>query len=57
MLLVCTWQTIYAQTLIHYWNFNVFDSEANHLASSYTAGGASLVYIAGGTSANDYLKY
>jgi hypothetical protein len=47
---------ISAQTLIHYWNFNAFDTEANHLAPSYTAGGASLVYIAGGSSANDYLN-
>ena len=45
-----------AQALIHYWNFNVFDTEANHLAPSYTAGGAGLAYITGGTSTNDYLN-
>ena len=50
----CGAQTINAQTLIHYWNFNLFDTEANHLAPSYTAGGASLAYIAGGASINDY---
>lgn len=45
-----------AQALIHYWNFNVFDTEANHLAPSYTSGGAGLAYIAGGSSADDYLN-
>ncbi|MBO9562730.1 MAG: choice-of-anchor I family protein [Niastella sp.] len=43
-----------AQTLVHYWNFNTFDTEANHVAPTYTAGGANLAYIAGGSSANDY---
>ncbi|AXY74356.1 hypothetical protein D3H65_10370 [Paraflavitalea soli] len=43
-----------AQSLVHYWNFNAFDTEANHVAPAYTAGGASLAYIAGGSSANDY---
>lgn len=43
-----------AQTLIHYWNFNLFDNEANHLAATFTAGGANLAYVAGGTSANDF---
>lgn len=46
--------SISAQTLVHYWNFNAFDTEANHVAPTYTAGGANLAYIAGGSSANDY---
>jgi hypothetical protein len=43
-----------AQTLVHYWNFNTFDTEANHVAPTYTAGGANLAYLGGGSSANDY---
>jgi hypothetical protein len=46
----------FAQQLVHYWNFNLFDSEANHMAPGFTAGGGNLTYIAGGTSANDYLN-
>lgn len=52
-LLFCV-HSIFSQTLVHYWNFNLFDNEPNHLAASYTAGGGSLAYIAGGTSANDF---
>lgn len=43
-----------SQSLLHYWNFNLFDNEVNHLAPSFTAGGATLAYVAGGTSVNDF---
>src|SRR5687768_2518980 len=45
-----------SQSLLHYWNFNLFDNEANHLAPSFTAGGATLAYVAGGTSVNDFVN-
>ncbi|MBC7901946.1 MAG: choice-of-anchor I family protein [Gemmatimonadaceae bacterium] len=47
-------QLISAQSLIHYWNFNVTGSEASHLAPAFTVGGGSIAYIAGGTSVNDF---
>jgi hypothetical protein len=54
--LLCAGYFSFSQTLVHYWNFNQTSSEAAHLAPSYTAGGGALAYVAGGTSANDYLN-
>lgn len=53
VLLLLSFGFIQAQTLMHYWNFNVTTTEAAHLAPTFTAGGASLVHIQGGTSAID----
>lgn len=49
----CAYSTSLAQTLVHYWNFNVTTSIPEHLTPSYTAGGASLVHVAGGASLID----
>jgi len=45
-----------AQTLIHYWNFNDNSSYANHIAPSFTLGGAQLdtLQFEGGSSLIDF---
>ncbi len=49
-----SFEVLNAQTLVHYWNFNLFDTEINHLSPSYTAGGAGISYVAGGANINDF---
>jgi hypothetical protein len=52
-LLILSFNSLFSQTLLHYWNFNTTTSLEAHLAPSYTVGGGTLAYAGGSTGTID----